>query len=39
LNLALIPEERLANQHIALSTHLAGRYPAVIRLNGITPRA
>jgi hypothetical protein len=38
LNLALIPEERLANQHIALSKQLAGRYPAVIRLNGLTPR-
>ena len=38
LNLALLPEERLANQHIALSQQLAGRYPAVIRLNGLTPR-
>jgi hypothetical protein len=38
LNLALIPEQRLANQHIALSEQLAGRYPAVIRLNGVTPR-
>ena len=38
LNLALIPEQRLANRHIALSKQLAGRYPAVIRLNGVTPR-
>ena len=38
LNLALLPEERLANKHIALSKQLAGRYPAVIRLNGVTPR-
>jgi hypothetical protein len=38
LNLALIPEEQVADQHIALSKQLARRYPAVIRLNGVTPR-
>jgi hypothetical protein len=38
LNLALIPEETLANKHIALSAQLAKRYRAVIQLNGITPR-
>lgn len=38
LNLALIPEETLANRQIALSKQLATRYPAVIQLNGVTPR-
>ena len=38
LNLALIPDERLANQHIALSKQLAGQYPALIRLNDVRPR-
>ena len=38
LNLALIPEPELADRHIAFSSQMAGRYPAVIQLNGITPR-
>lgn len=38
LNLALIPDERLASQHIALSKQLAGQYSALIRLNGVRPR-
>ena len=38
LNLALIPEETLANRHIALSKQMAKQYPPVIQLNGVTPR-
>ncbi len=38
LNLALIPEETLANRHISLSKQMARQYPAVIQLNGVTPR-
>ncbi len=38
LNLALIPEMTLANRHISLSQQLAKQYPAVIQLNGVTPR-
>ena len=38
LNLAFIPEETLANRHIALSKQMAKQYPAVIQLNGVTPR-
>jgi hypothetical protein len=38
LNLALIPEEKLANRHIFLSKQMAKQYPAVIQLNGVTPR-
>jgi hypothetical protein len=38
LNLALIPEETLAKRHIALSKQMAKQYPAVIQLNGVTPR-
>jgi hypothetical protein len=38
LNLALIPETELASRHITFSKHMAGRYPSLIRLNGVTPR-
>ncbi|HET9257510.1 MAG TPA: hypothetical protein VFO16_20235 [Pseudonocardiaceae bacterium] len=38
LNLALIPEAELASRYIAFSTQMAGRYPSVIQLNGVTPR-
>jgi 2'-5' RNA ligase len=38
LNLALIPENILGERHIALSRQIASQYPAVITLNGITPR-
>jgi hypothetical protein len=38
LNLALIPETDLARRHIAFSGQMAGRYPSVIQLNGVTPR-
>ncbi len=38
LNLALIPDKTLANRHISLSQQLAKQYPAVIQLNGVTPR-
>jgi len=38
LNLALIPETELANRLISFSGQMAGRYPSVIRLNGVTPR-
>jgi hypothetical protein len=38
LNLALIPESILGERHIALSKQIASQYPAVITLNGITPR-
>lgn len=38
LNLALIPEESLANRHIALSRQMATRYPPLIELNGVRPR-
>ena len=38
LNLALIPETRLANRHISFSQQIAGRYRPVIQLNGVTPR-
>lgn len=38
LNLALIPEMELANRLISFSSQMAGRYPSVIRLNGVTPR-
>ena len=38
LNLALIPDNVLGERHIALSKQMASQYPAVITLNGITPR-
>jgi hypothetical protein len=38
LNLALVPDETLANQHISLSRHMAKQYSAVIELNGVTPK-
>ncbi len=38
LNLALIPEPELASRHIAFSKEMAGRYPPVVRLNGVVPR-
>ena len=38
LNLALIPETELANRLISFSSQMGGRYPSVIRLNGVTPR-
>ena len=38
LNLALIPDTTLANRHIAFSKQLAKQYPAVIKLNGVSPR-
>lgn len=38
LNLAVIPETELANRLISFSSQMAGEYPAVIRLNGVTPR-
>jgi len=38
LNLALIPEAELASRYIAFSRQMAGRYPSVIQLNGVTPR-
>jgi hypothetical protein len=38
LNLALTPEQTLAERHIALSRQLAKRHPAVIQLNGVTRR-
>ena len=38
LNLALIPDTTLANRHIAFSRQLAKQYPAVIELNGVSPR-
>jgi hypothetical protein len=38
LNLALIPDEPLANRHIALSKEMATRYPPLIELNGVRPR-
>lgn len=38
LNLALTPEETLAERHIALSRQLAKHHPAVIQLNGVMQR-
>ena len=38
LQLALIPENSLADRHIALSKQMATQYPAVIMLTGVTPR-
>ena len=38
LNLALIPDPELASRHISFSKEMAGRYPPVIQLNGVTPR-
>jgi hypothetical protein len=38
LNLALIPETELANRLISFSSQVAGRYPSLIQLNGVTPR-
>jgi hypothetical protein len=38
LNLALIPDEALANRHVALSKQMAQQYPTVIQLNGVMPR-
>jgi hypothetical protein len=38
LNLALIPETDLASRHIAFSRQMAGRYPSLIQLNGVTPK-
>jgi hypothetical protein len=38
LNIALIPETELASRHICFSHQMAGRYPPVIQLNGVTPR-
>ena len=38
LNLALIPEARLAQRLISFSSEMAGRYRPVIQLNAVTPR-
>lgn len=38
LNLVLIPDKTLANQHISLSKQLAKQHPAVIQLNDVTLR-
>src|SRR5438270_6806706 len=38
LQMALIPDNALADRHIALSKQMANYYPAVITLTGIGPR-
>jgi hypothetical protein len=38
LNLAVIPETRLARRLVSLSKTMGDRYESLIRLNGVTPR-